>query len=147
MVRILTICLCLLFVTACKQSACSFSGEFAKSPDLVAAVSWLDVNVFDSKIDRKDLKKSFLPGPGFVALSRPFLASSNIVPGPFCQAMLVGKLNSQTQQIEGVFLSRGNYIGVFIAKDRVEPLLTEWKLASHSELISERVAVVCMPRD
>ena len=132
-----------LFLVACGQGSCSYSHEFANGNEISDAVKWIDQNVFSKQIPRDQLKYRALAGPGNTILSRSFIADSGLVPEKFRQMMVVGDKNNPM----GVFLSKGNYIGVLVAKDSVRPIIKYWSLEPHTEIISDRLAVVCMPRD
>ena len=130
-------------LAGCKQGACSYSLEFARGSEMTKAANWIQANIFLKEIPRDQLRYRALAGPGNVAIYRPYLKFSGLVPEKFRQMMIVGDRNNPT----GVFLNKGNYIGVLVAKDSVRPIIKYLSLEPHTEIISERLAVVCMPRD
>lgn len=129
-----------MLLAGCGDDYCDESLSFARSDQLAAAQVWSDDNVFNKKIEYSDLEVIFLRGPGDTALATRISEKSGIVPEPFQQIHIVGP----TTDPLGVFLSKGKFIGVLIAKGDVAEVLKIYNLKEETYvLVDDRTAMIC----
>lgn len=124
---------------AAGQSICEDLQHFARSDEMSGVQQWLDEDLFAHGVAPRLRRSTLMAAPTNKAVRRE--AFKGRLPADYRQVAVLGDWESP----EAVFINRGSYLGILIARNNVDALVSKHKTEEHTYRISDRVAVICMP--